>query len=375
MVRIATFVNIGRLLNSLKSEQMKNKILKIFLPFFPENKELKKHWWHKFLKVLTIIVTVSSLYSILWLIALFYFVPRSWMDSPIYQQVYHIFYFPAYLPLNFANFFSSTLIYKTLFQLFLHIPIIGPLALIFILISIFYFAPSLLYRLAIYISQKFYMKKVKIIFSLVILGVALFSIYVWKYQQIVTEGSLIVDDHCIKVNPLIIDRKNKYTDQYNLMMNSASVEDFTVAFNNYRKSAVAYIGEEKLWLARQRKFLDSKEFNLLMPAYMKEALSYQYQMYEGQYYTFFYLEQAWDEPDKKSQVELSNKGLEEVKKSNDSQDKYNAVWEREKGKQNWMFNFVKVPISECPPENNDIPVILNPFAPPPVELNPYGANS
>ncbi|MBI2314434.1 hypothetical protein HYU93_00015 [Candidatus Daviesbacteria bacterium] len=346
------------------------KIKKIFLPYFPDSTKLEKQKWHKFIKIAVFITSATSLYAIFWLIALFYLIPPSWMDSPIYQQVYHISYFPAYLPINLTSILSHFPIYGTIFRSLLPVPVIGPLALILILISIFYIAPSLLYRGFLAIKQRFHLKKVKFLVGLVTLGLVIFGLYVWKYQQVVNEGSYLADEHCIKVNPLIIDRKNKYTDQFNLLMASASEEQYMSSLDQYRQSAAEYIKEEKIWLAKQRRYLDSKAFNLLITSYIKEASEYQYQMYEGQYLSSLYLSQAFDEKDKVKQLELSNKVLEETNRSNDGQDKYNAVWEREKGKKDWIFNFVKIPDSKCPAENNNFPDVPNPFLPPVIPNSP-----
>lgn len=213
------------------------------------------------------------------------------------------------------------------------------------------------------------MKRIKFIILAVFILVFLFGVYLYKYQQLVTEGSLLADEHCIKINPLIIDRKNKYTDQYNLLLISASEEKYMDALDKYRKSARLYTNEEKTWLAIQRKYLDGKIFNLMMPSYVKEAANYQYQMYAGQYLSSLYLNQVFDEKDKDKQVALSNKVMEETNKSNEALDKYNAIWEREKGKKDWIFNFVKVPASKCPAKNSDFPTVPNPFAPPANDSN------
>lgn len=336
---------------------MKSKIKKILhflaLPFFPEEKKLEKHWWHKLARVATLIVTISSLSAIFWIVSLFYF------NFP--TKILDILYWISWLPLSFANLFSGLPIYGTLFQYFLQTSPLGPLTLPIILIIIFYLLPSLLYRLILITSQKFYLKRVRIILPLVITVLILFSIYVSIFQQLINEGSDLADEHCIKINPLIIDRKNKYLDQYSIMVTGADSKLFAKALANYRISTRKYIDEEKFWLEKNKKFLNSSKFNLFMPAIIKDAANYQYQMYEAQYLTSLYLEQAWDEKDKNIQTELSNKAIEETNRSNEMQDKYNETWENGVGKRGWMFNFVKVPTSKCPDENYDIPVIPSPF--------------
>lgn len=196
-----------------------------------------------------------------------------------------------------------------------------------------------------------------------LLTLALFGLYINKYQQLVNEGSYLADEHCLKVNPLIIERKNKYIDQYNLMLASASTQEVMDAVDKYFKASQAYVEEEKVWLAKQRKFLDSKMVNLLMPSYFKEVAKYQYEKYEAEYNISLLLNQEHAELAKDQQFELTNKVMEETAKSKEAEDKYNAVWEREKGNTEWRYYFVKVPPSKCPLENFNIPQVPNPFAP------------
>ncbi len=345
--------------------EMKNSIHKILLPLFPENRWLRKQWWHKLIKLLIIVVTLSSLYSILWLIALFYFVPSSWLDSPIYQQVYHISYFPAYLPINFTSLLSRFPIYQTLFHSLLPVPIIGPLALIFILISVF-IAPSLLYRLTIYVSQKFYLRKVKIILFVTLLGFGLFVFSIWKYQQLINEGSIIADEQCLKVNPLIINRKNSYIDSMNILIASGSAEEYWTETNKYLDVSKKYIDAQNVWLATQKNYMDSQDFNTYIPAHIKKASQAQYTSREAEVkatIAIVELFETYKDIDAEKQKTLSDTIINETKKSNDANDEYNRIYDNSKGKFDFRNNFTTVPQSKCPPENFDIPDVqdfLNP---------------
>lgn len=208
-----------------------------------------------------------------------------------------------------------------------------------------------------------------IIFA-ILLALALFSLYINKYQQLVNESSYLADQHCIKVNPLIIDRKKKYLEEWNLMLASASASQVQDAFNKYLQASEAYLKEEKAWLPLQKKYLESKAFNLLIPSYIKEASNYQFQMYEAEYNSSLFITQGFKETDRIKQLELSNKVLEETAKSKEAGDKYNSIWEREKGRSNWIYHFVKVPPAQCPVENYNIPELPDPFAPPIIPISP-----
>lgn len=215
------------------------------------------------------------------------------------------------------------------------------------------------------------MKKKRLIISAILgLSVALFVGYLVKYQQVVTEGSLLVDEHCIKINPLIIERKNRYIDQYNLLLASASAELYLAALDKYKEASKAYIKDEQIWLTKQRKYLDGLWFNLLILSYIKEAGNYQYDLYEAEYNSSRYLMDGFDAVDLDKQLESSKKAIEETERSKEAGDKYKMVFEREKGSVDWHYYFVKVPPSKCPPENYNIPVPPNPFAPPVLPRSP-----
>ena len=92
--------------------------------------------------------------------------------------------------------------------------------------------------------------KKKLLIISIILGLGLFVGYIYKYQQLINEGSYLADEHCIKINPLIIDRKNKYLDQYNLILkagsDTATAEEYHAALDKYMQASDVYQKEEKL---------------------------------------------------------------------------------------------------------------------------------
>ncbi len=228
---------------------MKSKVRKILsflvLPLFPENRELKKHKWHKPVKIITIIIASTSIYSILWLSAIFFLLPPSSGNSPLDK----LLYYPAYIPLNISNLLSRFPIYGIVFHALSYVPPFGPMTLIAILSLIYFVTPSLPYRLAIYVSQRFYLKKVRIIFFAVLFGIGLFVFPTWKYQQLINEGSVIADEQCLKVNPLIIARKNSYINSMKILQASGSAQDYWTETDKYLDISKKYILAEDSWLA------------------------------------------------------------------------------------------------------------------------------
>src|SRR5260221_1184399 len=116
------------------------------------------------------------------------------------------------------------------------------------------------------------MKKLVVIVMVIIITVpiVLFASYVSAFQYLVNKGTELVDEHCIKVNPHIIDRKNAFNYQYKIMM-SSDKSQFKSAFNHYFDVSKEYINAEKLWLPKDKALLDSPLFNLILPTYLKDA--------------------------------------------------------------------------------------------------------
>ena len=221
--------------------------------------------------------------------------------------------------------------------------------------------------------MKHIMKKtIKFIAIFFVTLAILFAGYIFTFQYLVNKGSEIVDEHCINVNPYIIARKNAFNYQYQIMM-SGKLDGFRAAWDKYFVASSKYINAEKQWLPKDRKFLDSQLFNFMMPGYLKDAANFQYDMYNHDYLSSVYINEANFEKDKTKQLELSQKTVDEAKLRDSAESKYNAIWDDNKGKKDWIFTFVKVPPSKCPAENNNIPNTPNIFEPIPTP-QPEGAS-
>lgn len=356
---------------------LRNKIRKILLPFFPENRELRPHWWHKLIKISTIIVTATSIYTILWMIVLFFFLPKSWMESPLYQPIYNASYLLAYIPMNITSLLSRFPIYGVLFRSMLSIPIIGPVVFIFVLIAILYFTPSLLYRLVLHLYHNFHLKKVKIISLTVLAIVGVFVFQISKYQNLIKAGSVVADQHCLKVNPLIIARKNNYIDSIKVLQASGSAEEYWAQNDKYLENSKKYIEAEKAWLAAQKTYMDSQDFKTYIPLYIQDAARYQYESREAEMKStsgIVELFENYKDMDAEKQKALSDSIMKETNKSTEANDKYNKIYDDNQGRMGFKDYFTIVPQSTCPEENFNIPNVnefLNPTAP----TNPNGFNS
>lgn len=345
-----------------------NIIQKILLPFFPENKELQKYWWHKLAKIITIIIALTSLYSIVWLAATFFLIPQSWFDNPLEK----LLYYPAYIPLNITNFLSRFPIYGMVFHALTYVPPFGPMTIIVILSLVYFVTPSLLYRLAIYVSQRFYLKKVKVIVFVVLLGLGFFVFSTWKYQQLINQGSVIADEQCLKVNPLIIARKNSFIDSMKILQSSVSAEEYWTETAKYLAISKKYIEAENAWLATQRDYMDSKDTNTYVPAYIRNAGQLQYDSRVADVKAtsaIVELFETYNKIDAAKQKTLSDTILTETKKSNDLNDKYSKVYDHPQRTFDLIEYFTTVPQTTCPPENFNIPNVPDMLNPQTIPVN------
>lgn len=341
---------------------MKSKIYKLILPLFPENKSLQKHWWHKAIKIAFLIISLSSIYSILWMGGLFIF--PSPPDAG--QLVDKILYYPAIIPLDISNYLSQFPIYGVLFHLFSSLPPFGPMTFVILLSLAYVILPSLVYRLVLFISSRFYLKRVKAALLVICLILGYFVFSTWKYQQLINEGSIIADEQCLKVNPLIIARKNSYVNSMKILEASGSAEEYWTETDKYLAISKKYIAAEDAWLSTQKAYMDSQDTNTYVPAYIRNAGQLQYDSRVADVKAtsgIVELFETYKNLDTTRQQALSDTILNETKKSNDLNYAYNEAYDHPKRTFDLRDYFTSVPESKCPPENLNIPDVnemLNP---------------
>ena len=95
-------------------------------------------------------------------------------------------------------------------------------------------------------------------------------------------GSIIADQHCLKVNPLVIARKNNYIDSMKVLLASGSAEEYWAENDKYLDNSKKYIEAEKTWLIVQKTYMDSQDFKTYIPSYIQEAAKYQYESREAE---------------------------------------------------------------------------------------------
>lgn len=191
-----------------------------------------------------------------------------------------------------------------------------------------------------------------------------FCIPTFKYQQLVNEGSIIADKQCLNVNPLIIQRKNSYTETIRIAKANGSEKDYWKEQENYLAISRKYIQAQKAWLKEQKAFMDRSDYKLFIPQVIQKAGILQYQSREADLNATIAVTEMFKSPsDTNKQKELATIILNEKNKQEAAEAELDKIW---KSTSNFDIRarFIRIPQTKCPKENLEIPEVPNIFAPP-----------
>lgn len=202
------------------------------------------------------------------------------------------------------------------------------------------------------------------VFLALIFLIIIFCLSTFKYQQLVNEGSVIADKQCLNVNPLIIQRKNSYTETISIAKANGSEEDYWKEQERYLAISRKYIQAQQAWLREQKAFMSRAVYKLFIPQIIQKAGILQYQSREADMNaTIAVTEMFKSLSDASKQKELATVILSEKKKQKEAEAELDKIW---KSKSNFdiRVRFIRVPKTQCPKENLEIPEVPNIFAPP-----------
>jgi hypothetical protein len=212
------------------------------------------------------------------------------------------------------------------------------------------------------------MKKVLVVlFSFLFL----FGLYqltsILMYQHLINEGSALVDNQCLKVNPIIIERKNAYTKSMQALKDN-DTKTYEKETDAYLTASSKYIKEQEIWLKAQRQYVDRWDFQYFNPSYVKEAAMTQFVSRVADVRSTKLIVEAFYVKDLNMSIaeEDGKKAIDQIKIRNAADKKYDEIWDNP-GKLDWRTQFIKVPVSKCPDENFNFPnvdEILNPYMKP-----------
>jgi hypothetical protein len=201
-----------------------------------------------------------------------------------------------------------------------------------------------------------YNKKMrKLLLLPVVLLAGYFLLSLLMYQRLVNEGSVLADNQCLRVNPVIIERKNHYLKSMEAAKNNdvAGQEGETTA---YLERSKQYVEEQNKWLETQNTYINRWDFQFFLPGYMKQAAQLQYDSRVADVESTNYLIEAFEVApiNETLSQELVQKSLERSKLRNEKERQYNELWDTTR-RLDWRIQFISVPKTKCPDENFEFP--------------------
>lgn len=185
-----------------------------------------------------------------------------------------------------------------------------------------------------------------------------------RYQLIVNDGFALSDEHCLKVNPLIIERKNRSSDLVNSIRALSSAETVQKTLESYINSANKYVDAEQDWLGKQEKFLNRWDFKVLAPTQVKKSADLQYKIRVREVFGALILTDVYENRDRSTtEEEKKQASIRNTRKIQELQAEYDKLFLKKASFPDPRFYLIKAPRSKCPPENFKFPVVPDPLAP------------
>ncbi|MCH7730586.1 hypothetical protein IID21_03615 [Patescibacteria group bacterium] len=201
-------------------------------------------------------------------------------------------------------------------------------------------------------SKKF----LKIFFASVGLIFLISLFYIYKLHALAVNGNEIFAYRCTNVNPPLISYKNSFLVIAGMLSNPENYEPGSgkTAFENYISGMRNYVEEENKWLDMQKTYMDSWDFQLIEPWYIKQAGEYQWKMYEGYRDDATYMLELVDSGGLAEDIDAK------IAEARERRDKYEQMYydffDQAVEIRDWRKIFSTVPIPEaCNEENLTIP--------------------
>lgn len=112
-----------------------------------------------------------------------------------------------------------------------------------------------------------------------LLGILLFAGYMYKYQQLVNEGSALADERCLTIDPIIAKKQLLALEYFKVFSSSSSAETKMAKVDEMEKYLKQTVTTSEPWLKKQKKFIDSEDFNFFTDEKIKDAFYAEYDKY------------------------------------------------------------------------------------------------
>lgn len=195
-------------------------------------------------------------------------------------------------------------------------------------------------------------QKSKILLIVLIFG---FIAYIFIYQNIINERASLDDEHCIKVNPLIIKRKNLYIDSMRAMFAGKSKSVYENLNAKYVEAVNQYLVEESKWLEKDSKALGNPLVKMLVLESGYKSAEIGHQIYELDLINTKNILKLLNEKSPDKQKNLSNYISINGRELDDLYKDYDEVVASSPKDYRWVDYLIRVPKTSCPAENYNFP--------------------
>lgn len=128
-------------------------------------------------------------------------------------------------------------------------------------------------------------KTIKISIAVILIVIVAVGAYLVSsiilFQRVINEGSVLADEQCLKVNPIIIRQKNHYINSLQGAIDEDG-EKYIAETDLYFTESENYIREQTAWLEAEKAHMNRWDFKYFVPSYMQEAAQLQYDMRDAE---------------------------------------------------------------------------------------------
>ncbi|OGK31377.1 hypothetical protein A3F29_01455 [Candidatus Roizmanbacteria bacterium RIFCSPHIGHO2_12_FULL_33_9] len=187
-----------------------------------------------------------------------------------------------------------------------------------------------------------------------------YAIYLGLYQSAINEKAALEEEHCVEINPLIIERKTVYLDSMSAILLEGDVQKYIDLTEEYEDTALDYIHKEKEWLEKDWFFLKNSLNRFVFDNHVMRGFELGHELSEADLRGTILIIDLFNDYFVnlgENQAEIQNK----LKQHISNLDTLGIEIEKNKveidraSSQSIRNLFVRYPESKCPDENYDIP--------------------
>jgi len=168
--------------------------------------------------------------------------------------------------------------------------------------------------------------------------------YVYKYQQLVYEGSVLADERCLTLDSVIARKQEKAVEYYQTIATITDPGEMKAASDSLIPYFAETIEVSDRWLEKQKAFIDRWDFKFFTHGALEKAFYAQYDKYIADYESNqLMIEYIQNLPDKSLEQDLINS----IKKQSEKQTILDESIKEAEQRSDFRYRFIQVPESKC----------------------------